>query len=119
MSDPISKIKLDLWTSLSAGASTNSRFCPGIAGSRTSLIGVMAMVALIVSGPAGAATRQHETSAVGWTSRPSLNIARVGAAAATIDGLIVEVGGFDPAQGALIAPTEARSTTGGGVWHFV
>jgi len=120
MSDPISKIKLDLWTSLRAGASTNGRVHLGIAGSRTSLIGVMAMVALIISGPAGAATRQHETSAVGWTSRPSLNIGRVGAVAATIDGLIVEVGGFDPVQGgALIAPTEARKTTGSGVWHFV
>jgi hypothetical protein len=89
------------------------------AGSRMSLIGVMAMVALIVSGPACAATRQHETSVVGWTSRPPLNIARVGAAAATIDGLIVEVGGSDPVQQTLIAPTEARRTVGSGVWHFV
>jgi influenza virus NS1A-binding protein len=89
------------------------------AGSRMPMIGVMAMVALIVSGPACAATRQHETSVVGWTSRPPLNIARVGATAATINGLIVEVGGFDPVQQALIAPTEARRTIGSGVWHFV
>jgi hypothetical protein len=87
--------------------------------SRTSMIGVMAMMALTVSSPADATTGQQGNGAAGWVSRPPLHIARIGAAATTIDGLIVVSGGFDTEQGSLVGRTEVRSTTGGGAWRLV
>jgi N-acetylneuraminic acid mutarotase len=83
------------------------------------MIGVMAMMALTVSSPAGATTGQQGNGAAGWVSRPPLHIARIGAAATTIDGLIVVSGGFDTEQGSLVGRTEVRSTTGGGAWRLV
>jgi len=86
---------------------------------RMAVIGAITLIALAVPHPAGAATKPHGTTAAGWTSRPPLTIARVGAAAATVRGLIVETGGFIPGQNSPIAPTEARRTFGSGVWRFV
>jgi N-acetylneuraminic acid mutarotase len=86
---------------------------------RMVMVGAMALSVLAAPDPAAATTRYRETTAAGWTSRPPLNIARVGAAAATIGDLIVETGGFDTAHGVLVAPTETRHMIGSGAWHLV
>lgn len=52
----------------------------------------------------------------GWTPRPYLHHARVGAAVTTVDGTIFAFGGFTPDDG-LIASTEARRVAGEGRWH--
>jgi hypothetical protein len=87
---------------------------------RTSMVmaGAMTLAVLTAGGPAAAATGLGATNAGGWTSRPALHIARVGAAAATLDGLIVETGGYNTAEDVLVAPTEVRRVGGGGAWHL-
>jgi len=84
-----------------------------------SLIGAIALIPLAVPHPAGAATEDHGPAAAGWTSRPPLHVGRVGAAAATVNGLIVETGGGAPDQDLPIESTEVRRTVGSGVWRFV
>jgi N-acetylneuraminic acid mutarotase len=56
--------------------------------------------------------------ATAWGSRPPLQVARVGAAYATIDGRILDAGGFDPPI-ATYDSAEVRRTTGAGVWRTV
>jgi N-acetylneuraminic acid mutarotase len=52
-----------------------------------------------------------------WVDRPSLSHARGGLDVATMGGLILAIGGFDPNSGEVFDFVEARLIGGNGTWH--
>jgi N-acetylneuraminic acid mutarotase len=93
--------------------------CPGRLASAAALVLVLMSPAVpVVAAPASKPATDAETE-IGWRSRPPLHTARIGAAYATVDGLIVNAGGFDPDYPLTIGSVEVRRTAGRGAWHDV
>lgn len=79
----------------------------------------LALMSPAVPGDAAPASTQAVGSETGWVSQPSLRTPRIGAAYATIDGLIVNAGGFNSDDFLSIGSVEVRRTAGRGIWRDV
>jgi N-acetylneuraminic acid mutarotase len=87
--------------------------------SRLLAAAIMAFAGMLVPDSASADALPAADVSTGWVKRPSLRLARGGLDTATVNGLILVVGGFQPpvGSGPAFDSVEARRVGGNGRWR--